>query len=134
MEDPAVLDLDEVALPDELEQVGSDAVDEWDAGGGEHEGSEVRVAAGGRGADVEHGPDLPLDQALCGQAVEILVVDQGDLTGLQPRDQPLGPPVGPDHPADGAGHCSTVDHIRSPCVAPEHIPGILTARRSAVAV
>ena len=55
--------------------------------------AEVRVAAGRRAGGVEHRGGLARDERLGRDAVDVEVVDDGDVPGAQPLGQRLGPGV-----------------------------------------
>ena len=86
-EDPAVVDLEHVPVADDVEKVRDHRVDQRDTGRRQHQGAEVRVGPGGGPGHVHHCPHLPFHQALCRDAVEVLVVDQGDFARLQPSHE-----------------------------------------------
>ena len=63
----------------------------------------VRVAAGDRLRAVHDRDDALLDEPVGGDAVEVAVVDDRDLPGLQARDHVLGAAVDPGHSLHGEG-------------------------------
>ena len=103
-------------------------VDEVDAGLHQQQRAHVRVAARRRRPAVEHGDDARGDQVLRRDAVQVVVVDDGDLARDQPLDEQLrlaarargpgprgiGARAGPRLPAiaaggvAGAGRCSAL--------------------------
>ena len=71
-----------------------------DAGLGEHLGAEVRVAAGDHRGRVHDGRDPGVDQGLGGGAVQVEVVEDGDVARPQPGQQDAGTPVDAGGAAD----------------------------------
>ena len=99
--DLAVLgDADDVALVESLEQLGPDPVDETDARAEKADRAAVRVAAADRVVDVEHRDDPGVDEPVGRDAVEVAVVDDGDLAGFGPLHEVLGPAVDADRAGD----------------------------------
>jgi len=96
--DGAVLDADDVALVESGEDLGSHMVDQWDPGSGDDLRAEVRVAAGDRLRHVDHRSDPAAHQRLSADPVDVDVVDDRDVTGLEPFGQILGALVEPDGP------------------------------------
>jgi hypothetical protein len=81
----------------EVQDLRAHAVEHGHAGGGQQEGAGVRVPPGDARGGVDHRHDAGGDQALGGDGVEVLVVDDGDLT----RDDALGQVLGATaHPGD----------------------------------
>ena len=76
------------------------SVDQHDAGLGQDLGAEVRVAAGDQRRGVDDRDDAGVDQRLGGAAVEVEVVEDGDVAGAQPRQQGRDPSVDPGGPGD----------------------------------
>jgi hypothetical protein len=104
--DRAALDADRLALAQPVEQLVAQVVDERDAGLDEHLGAEVRVPAGDGRFGVEHRRDPGGHQGVGRDPVEVDVVDDGDVPGPKPTDEPLRPAVEPrgtgDHARFGA--------------------------------
>ena len=71
----------------------ADPVDDRHAGVDQHLRPEVRVAAGDHRRGVDDGRDLGVDQGLRGGAVQVDVVEHGDVAGAQPRQQDTGAPL-----------------------------------------
>src|SRR5699024_7029900 len=83
------------------EHGGAEIVDQHDPGIDQDPRPGVRVAARGGGGDVEHGGRCPLDERLGGDPVDVLVVDDRDLSGLQPFGEVLGALAEPGDAGDG---------------------------------
>ena len=71
---------------------------------------EVRVPPADRPGGVDHGGHALRHQTLGGDAVEVLVVDDGDLARLDPAQQVLGAPVDPA-PRGRRSSCSALDSL-----------------------
>ncbi len=99
-QDLVAANLHEIAFANRVEEVGADPVDQRDAGPGEHRRSRVRVPAGDRCPGVHNRSGMALDQPFRRHAVEVFVVDQGDLAGLETRDQVLRPAIDAGDAAD----------------------------------
>src|SRR5205814_4433181 len=70
----------------------------------------VWVAAGRRVRDVHHTVDPTGDQVVGRYPVDVLVIDDRDVAGLEPLDEPLGALAEPGRPLE----------LRQPTVAPVH--------------
>src|SRR5690606_37249412 len=70
--------------------VGAEGVDERDARRDQDLGPEVRVPTRDRPRGVEHGRRPPFDEGLGRDAIDVEVVDHGDLAGLEPGREVLG--------------------------------------------
>jgi hypothetical protein len=79
-----------IAVPDRLEDVGPRLFDQENAGPAQHQGSQVRVAAGAERGSVDDGLDLFFDEPLGGHAVEVLMIDDHDLAGLNLANELFG--------------------------------------------
>ena len=88
-------DAEDVTLLDPVEHVGADAVDQRHARLEQADRAAVRVAPGDRIVGVDDRADARLDQRVGGDAVDVGVGDERDLTGLEPLDQVLGAAVDP---------------------------------------
>ena len=84
---PAFVDPDSGAVFDLLEDVVAGLVDQGDAVGDQDLGAEVGVAAGDRGRGVDHGSHVRLDEGVGGDAIEVLRVHHGDVTGAEAAQQ-----------------------------------------------
>jgi hypothetical protein len=82
-----------LSLADLPHDEGPDTVDERDPGLHEDERPEVRVPAADGASCVDHRGDAGRDELLRGDAIEVLVVDDGDLARPDPAKQLLGPGV-----------------------------------------
>jgi hypothetical protein len=101
-DDLVAVELDHVALGDLVEDLGPHAVDQRDLGADEHEGADVRIAPGDGRPGVDHAGNAVLDQALSGEEVEVVVVDDRHVAGVQTADEVLGPFVESCRPADAS--------------------------------
>ena len=90
---PVVLNLDEVPITEGIEEVLAHDLDERDARLREQQRAHVRIGPGGRHRAVDHRGDTAAHEVLAGHAVEIAVVDDGDLPGLEALHQVLGAPA-----------------------------------------
>jgi hypothetical protein len=84
-----------LAVPDVLEQVGADVIDERDARVEQQLRAHVRVAPADAHRGVDHRGDLVLDERLRADPVQVGVVDDGDVAGAQPLGEVLGALVHP---------------------------------------
>jgi hypothetical protein len=109
--DSAVLDLQAVAIGDQLEELRA-GVDQQHPGTDQGEGPGVRIGAIGGGRGVERCPDPTRDQLLGGDPVEIAVVDHRDVPRPESLHQVLGAPA----QARGSADCrhSGGRHRREP--------------------
>ena len=80
-----------LAVRDLVEELAARHVDQANASADEEERAGVRVAARVRRRDVDDDADARLDQLLGRDAVEIGVVDDRDVVGVQPADELLRP-------------------------------------------
>ena len=80
-----------LAVRELLEQIGVLDVDQADAAAHELQRAGVRVAAGLRRGDVDDDAHTGLDQLLGRDAVEVGVIDHGDVVGAEPADELLRP-------------------------------------------
>ena len=87
------MDADAGPVLDRGQAVGADAVDERHAGLGEHLGTEVRVAAGDQVAGVDDRRHPGVGEGLGGGPVEVQDVEDGDVTGPEPRQEQGDPPL-----------------------------------------
>jgi hypothetical protein len=94
-----------VAVGELLEQRGVHRVHERDAGTGQDQRPGVRVAAAGRGRDVDHCLHAALDEVLGRHAVEVGVVDHGNVLRRQPADEVLRAPAESRRPLDLRHEC-----------------------------
>src|SRR5581483_4754846 len=109
------VDAEDLALAHPFHDLRPDVVDQRDPGRRDQQRTDVRVAPGDRPGGVDHRARLGLDELLGRYAIEVFVVDDGDVAGLQPSRQALGadvdtrrandPGVGAAVPA--LGHVST---------------------------
>ena len=88
------------AVLDLLEDLGAGLVDQHDAVGDQHLGPEVRVAARDRRRRVDDGGDVGLDQRVGGDPVEVERVDDDDVAGADPPQQPVDVAVDPGGAGD----------------------------------
>ncbi len=77
------------AVLDRGQSAGADAVDELDSSLGQQLRTQVRIATGDERRGVDHCRHLGVGKRLCGCAVEVEVVDDGDVAGAQPGKQTL---------------------------------------------
>ena len=92
-EQPVARQSDDVTLAHLGHQQGADPVDQRDAGLDQDQGPQVRVPAADRRRGVDDRRDPGVDQTLGRHAIEVLVVDHGDVSRLGPGHQVLRPPV-----------------------------------------
>ena len=78
----ALVEPDARAVLDLLEDLGAGVVDQRDAVGDEHLGTEVGVAPRDRRRRVDHRRDIGLDQGVRGDPVEVQRVDDDDVAGV----------------------------------------------------
>ena len=90
------------AVGDPAQHLAADVVDQRDARLEQQPGAEVGVPAGDRPGGVDDGRGTGGDQLVGRHAVQVGVVDHGDVAGREALDQNLGPQVHPGH-ADEAG-------------------------------
>ena len=88
-----VLQPDLLALTDLLEHIPADVVDQRDAGFNQQLRSQVRVPAADTRHSVHHGRHLAPDQRIRADPVQVIVIDDGNVAGLQALGQVLGAPV-----------------------------------------
>ena len=80
-----------LAVRELVEEVGVVDVDQADAAADEQQRPRVRIAARLRRRDVDDDADARLDELLGRDAVEVGVVDDRDVVGVQPADELLRP-------------------------------------------
>ena len=85
---------------DLLEDLGAGLVDQRDAVGDEHLGPEVGVAAGDRRRRVDDRGDVGLDERVRGDPVQVQSVDDDDVAGGDPSQQPFDVAVNPGGAGD----------------------------------
>src|SRR5699024_5633593 len=118
-----------LAVADLLEDGGAQAVDQHDAGVHEDPRTGVGVPAGGGGGDVEHRGRLPLHEGLGGDPVDVLVVDHGDVAGLEALGEVLGALAEARGAREGGAHRSAPRPAL--CAAARPVPcSAVTARAS----
>ena len=93
---------DRGAVGDLDEHVRPDSVHDRDARLEQQLGAEVGVTPGNADRDVDHGGDLPPDQLLGADPVQVGMIDNGDLAGIEPLGDVLRPAIHPGH-SDDAG-------------------------------
>jgi hypothetical protein len=91
--DPCAAHGQQLALTHLVEQLGAGRVDEAHAAADERERARVREAAGLGGGDIDDDAHAGLDELLRRDAVDVRVVDDGDVVRGQPLDEVLRPPV-----------------------------------------
>ena len=114
----AVVDPEFRAVLDSLEHLGSDLVDEDDPGADEHLRSEVGVAPADGAGRIDHGDDIGLDQCVGGDAVEVDLVEDGDVARSDSVEEAAGVLVDPGD----TGHarqffgvtCEQCGHLHAP--------------------
>ena len=104
----AAVDPQPVAVFEQLEEAGAGGVDEADPLPRQHQRAGVGVLAVGGGRGVEDRGDAGFDQLLGGDAVDVDVVDDGDVAGPQALDQVLGPLAQPGRAFDRRFRAHTV--------------------------
>ena len=87
----AAADGQPLTVRDLVEELAARHVDQADAAADEEERAWVRVAARVRRRDVDDDADARLDELLGRDAVEVGVVDDRDVVGVQPADELLRP-------------------------------------------
>src|SRR5580693_7179269 len=97
-----LVEADGGAVGDPGQHLRADVVDDRDPRVEEEPWTQVRVPPGDRLRGVHHGGDPAGDQLVGGHAVQVGVVDDRDVTWLEPAHQDLGLEVDPGH-ADNAG-------------------------------
>ena len=88
------------AIPQLVEGLGADVVDEKDARSHDAHRPGVRVAPGDRRGGVDHRHHARIDEVVGRYRIEVRVVDDGDVTGAKTARQLLGPPPGSCGAAD----------------------------------
>jgi hypothetical protein len=87
------LDHEVLSVSQLLEERGGGRLDEPHPGSRQHQRSRVRIAPGRERRDVDHGAHAGRRQVLGGDAVEVRVVDHGEVAGLEALHEVLGPAV-----------------------------------------
>ena len=93
--DAAVVEADLRAVLDLLEDLGAGLVDQRDAVGQQHLGAEVGIAARDRRGCVDDGGDLGVDERVGGDPVQVQHVEDHDVAGADPAQQPIDVAVDP---------------------------------------
>ena len=83
------------AVFDLLENVGAGLVDQGDTVGQQHFGPQVRVAARHRRGCIDDGGDLGVDERIGRDPVQVQDVEDGDIAGAHPPQQPVDVTVDP---------------------------------------
>ncbi len=98
-EDARAADGHGLAVADLVEELRSGRVDQPDAAAHKEQRAGIREATGLRAGHVHDDAHARLEQLLGRDAVDVLVIDDRDVTGAEPPDEALRPPV----EARGAG-------------------------------
>lgn len=87
--DGVALDAHRVTLTDPLEDALTEVVEQRDARRDQHLRPEVGVTAGDRRLGVQHRADTDRDERVGGDPVQVDVVEDRDVAGAEPADQPF---------------------------------------------
>jgi len=90
---------DDLPLGHLAEHLGTDGVKQWDARLHQQLRPVVGVAPADARGHVHHGRDLPVQQRVGADPVQVLMVDDGDVTWRKPLGEVLGAAVQPCWPA-----------------------------------